>query len=305
MSKFRVHSSPELTPYSSEDDYDDSALEGVAAHVKLLLKLIQDHKNACHKQKNDGRRMLRVATMMTILDNVRTRIQKCQFGNKRSESELSRSRTDTKPTPVLPKEIKHGGELAADEQEKLKKALNASLAARKSLEVMCSSLGKEKEIMEAELAKRNHEVSEMEELINDLKAQNETLLEKVKECASEHRDNHACGNLVVGAEIQGHAILQERNRALSEHLLRSLDGYRSLKRKLKEALEENFAARSTIEEMMVRLRESLEKFRSFKEQLPSGSPSVDSIQEEISQLEGVFEYLRIQVTKNVRRKYIA
>lgn len=237
--------------------------------------------------------------MLTILDNVRTRIQKCQF--KRSEADLRRCNTDMKPAPV-PRESKHGGELVADEQGKIRKALNASLVARKSLEVMCSSLGKEKEIMEAELAKKNHELNEMEELINDLKAQNETLLEKVKECASEHRD-YKCGGLVFGGEIQGHAMLQERNEALSEHLLRSLDGYRSLKRKLKEAIEENLVARSTIEEMTVKISASLENFQSFKVQLASGSdPLVDSIQQEITKLEDVFECLRIQVTKHGPKK---
>lgn len=311
MSKSRAHSSPDLTPSTSEDDYDDSGLEGVAANVKLLLKLIQDHKNACHKQKNDGRRKLRVATMMTILDNVRTRIQKCQLGNKRSDAELRRCNTDIQARHVT-KESKHGGDLVADEQEKLRKALNASLAARKSLEAMCSSLGKEKEIMESELAKKNHEVNEMEELIGDLKAQNETLLEKVKECASEHRDYNksAAGGagLVVGPEItQGHAnaILQERNRALSEHLLRSLDGYRSIKRKLKEAVEENLVARAMMEEMMVKFKGSLEIFHSFRQKIAasaSSDPSVDDIQEEIEQLENVFESLIVQVAKHGPKK---
>ncbi|XP_027086267.1 uncharacterized protein [Coffea arabica] len=312
MSKSRVHSSPDLTPSASEDDYDDSGLEGVAANVKLLLKLIQDHNNACHKQKNDGRRKLRVATMMTILDNVRTRIQKCQFvGNKRSEAELRRCNTDVQARDVT-RESKHGGDLVADEQEKLRKALNASLAARKSLEAMCSSLGKEKEIMESELAKKNHEVNEMEELISDLKEQNETLSEKVKECASEHRDYNksAVGGagLVVGADItQGHtnAILQERNRALSEHLLRSLDGYRSIKRKLKEAVEENLVARVMMEEMMVKFKGSLEIFRNFKEKIAASAlsdPSVDDIQEEINQLENIFESLTVQVAKHGQKK---
>ncbi|KAL0305450.1 UNVERIFIED_CONTAM: hypothetical protein Sradi_5962300 [Sesamum radiatum] len=154
MSGFQVNSSsgfgrllPQTTSHSHQQ-YDDSALEGVAAHVKLLLKLIKDHKDACDnkEKKNDARRMLRVATMMTILDTIRSRIQKCQsFGGKR-----------------------YAGD---DEKDKLRRELGASLAARKSLEIMCSSLGKEKEIMAAELLKKVHELNEMEELINDLKDQ--------------------------------------------------------------------------------------------------------------------------------------
>ncbi|GFQ08427.1 hypothetical protein PHJA_002986700 [Phtheirospermum japonicum] len=57
MSQVRGNSSPDLIRPSvsstmTEQHYDDSALEGVAANIKLLLKLTQDHKNACDKEKN-------------------------------------------------------------------------------------------------------------------------------------------------------------------------------------------------------------------------------------------------------------
>ncbi|CAI9089706.1 OLC1v1024326C1 [Oldenlandia corymbosa var. corymbosa] len=315
MSKLRVLSSPLLAPSSPsssssspQDCYDDSALEGVAANVKLLLKLIQDHKDACYKHKNDGRRMLRVATMMTILDNVRNRIQKCQFGNKRSEAELRRCNTDPKPqqqvhspkTPPTDPRRRGGGaggggdessSSSFDEHEKLKKAFNASLAARKSLEIMCSSLGKEKEIMSAELAKKVHEVNEMDEMINDLRAQNETLSEKLKQYASEpNREKR-----MMTSEAHGNAILQERNRALSDHLQRSLDGYRSLKRKLREAVEENLMAQSTMEEMVGKVKESLTRFRSFKGRIAADSSAAAAIEAEIVHLEEVFDLLQMKV----------
>ncbi|KAL2524415.1 myosin heavy chain-related [Abeliophyllum distichum] len=298
MSRIRVSSSPELAASSSttEQYYDDSALEGVAANVKLLLKLIQDHKDACNKEKKDGRRMLRVATMMTILDNVRTRIKKCQsFGNKSSEAELRRCNTDLKPNHV-PRDKRHS-EPIADEKERLRKELNASLAARKSLEIMCSSLGKEREIMAAELSRKVHELNGMEELINDFKAQNETLLEKVQECASDHKERG--GN---EGEMQENIALQERNNVLSEQLLRSLDGYRSMKRKLKEAREEFVGMRSTMDEMGAKVKTSLNRVRSFKERVASTSnPPVD-VQEEIIALEHMFECFQMMVAKHEQKK---
>ncbi|XP_022879356.1 uncharacterized protein LOC111396954 [Olea europaea var. sylvestris] len=297
MSRFRVNSSPELAaPSTSEQYYDDSALEGVAANVKLLLKLIQDHKDACNKEKKDGRRMLRVATMMTILDNVRTRIQKCQsFGNKTSEVEMWRCNTDLKPNHV-PRDKKQG-EPIADEKERLRKELNASLAARKSLEIMCSSLGKEKEIMAAELSRKVHELNGIEELVSDLKAQNESLLEKVQERALDHEERG--GNR---GETQGNLDLQERNKVLSEQLLRSLDGYRSMKRKLKEAREEYVGMRSTMDEMGAKAKTSLNRVRSFKERMASGSnPPVD-VQEEIVALEHMFECFQMMVEKHEQKK---
>lgn len=292
MSRYRVNSSPESAPASPEpeEQYDDSALEGVAANVKLLLKLIQDHKDACNKHKKDGRRMLRVATMMTILDNVRARIQKCQFGNKRSGAELQRSTAELSHSPV--RESKNKDILYDEEKEELRKALNASMGVRKSLEIMCSSLGREKEIMAHELHKRVHQMNEMEELISDLKEQNQSLLEKVKECAREHKEKRHSGG-----ETQGNAALQERNKELSEHLLRSLDGHRSTKKKLKEAQEENMVVKARMEETGEKVRASLERFRSFKENMASTSDPPVEIQKEIDELENMFECLQTQITK--------
>ncbi|CAK9162608.1 unnamed protein product [Ilex paraguariensis] len=297
MNRIRAHSSPELVHSSpSSEQYDDSALEGVAAHIKLLLKLIQDHKDACKKEKNDGRRMLRVATMMTILDNIRTRIQKCQsFGSKTSAAELRRCNTELRPANV-PRD-KRQGEPIADEKERLRKELNASLAARKSLEIMCSSLGKEKEIMASELARKVHEENEMEELINDLKAQNETLLEKVKEFSAENKERSS-----DRAETQRNAVLQERNKALSEQLLRSLDGYRSMKRKFKQAQEENAVMCATMEEIVTEAGLSLDHIRGFKQRIATGSEPVVNMQEEISELENMFECFEVKVSKHGQKK---
>ncbi|KAL0310522.1 UNVERIFIED_CONTAM: hypothetical protein Sangu_2346900 [Sesamum angustifolium] len=270
----------------------------VTANVKLLLKLIQDHKDACDKEKNGSRRMLRVATMITILDNVRDRIQKSQsFGNKRSEVDLRRCNTDLRPDNV-PSDVKQSRESAVDdENERLRKELNASLAAQKSLQAMCSSFGKRKEIMAAQLSRKVQELNGMEELVNDLKAQNKTLLQKVQECVSKHKEKKYGG--VGGGESQGNVALQERNKALSEQLLKSLDGYRSMKRKLKLAQEENVKMHATMDEMREKIMRSLERVGSFKERLSlsSGSKPQIDVQEEILALESIFECFQMMVTK--------
>ncbi|CAN4077052.1 unnamed protein product [Withania somnifera] len=287
MSGLRVNSFPDLTASSTFGQfYDDSALEGVAANIKLLLKLIQEHKNACNKEKKDGRRMLRVATMMSILDNVRTRIQKCQsFGNK--------SPSETESNSQVPIDKKHQ-EPMIDEKEKLRKQLNASLVARKSLEIMCSSLGKEKEIMAAELSKKVHELNEMEDLINDLKEQNENLIERLHECATEQKDRRYSSS---EGESQGNVTLQERNKAISENLLRSLDDYRSIKRKWKDAQAENMAMHATMEEMTAKVGIGLARIHSFKERITSESVASTDIQEDIVELEHMFESFGMQVEK--------
>lgn len=259
MSKFKDKRPPQLLATSTpeQNSYDDAALEGVAANVKLLLKLIQDHKEACKTQRNDGRRMLRVAGMMTILDMVRTRIQNCQsFGTKRPNGLGPFGVQSPKDKP------RSTDSLTADDQEKLKRELSANLAARKSLEIMCSGLGKEKDIMMRELAKKAHELSEMEEHINDLKAQNETLLEKVSQCAQMHKHDEK----------------------------ESLDEYRLMKRKVKEVQEENMAMHATMEEMGSKVGTSLDKIRTYRQHLNNnnGDEIVD-IEEGILELEHMFK----------------
>ncbi|KAK4421055.1 hypothetical protein Salat_2056000 [Sesamum alatum] len=301
MSQVRANPSTDCIPPTTQDQYDDSALEGVAANIKLLLKLIQDHKDACDKEKNDSRRMLRTATMITILDNVRDRIQKSQsFGKKRSEADLRRCNTDLRPDNVA-NDKRQSSEPAVDEEkERLRRELNASLAARKSLQAMCSSFGKEKEIMAAELSRKVQELNGMGELVNDLKAQNETLLQKVQACVSKHKEKKYSGVSGVGVgESQGNVALQERNKALSEQLLRSLDGYRSMKRKLKLAQEENVKMHLIMDEMRETIMKSHERVRSFKDRLSlsSGSNLPVDVQEEILALESMFECFQMIATK--------
>ncbi|KAL1567488.1 hypothetical protein AAHA92_02962 [Salvia divinorum] len=293
MNQFRANSSPELDLPSTakEQRYDDLALQWVAANVKLLLKLIRDHQIACDEDKSDHRRMLRVATMMTILDNAKDRIQKCQsFGLKKPDPELRRCNTDVRRN-LVPSGKKPGGgagvvpvvveeeELEADEQkERLRRELSSSLAARRTLRAMCSSLGKEKKFMEAEFSKKVHELSEMEELLNNL------MRLKVQEWLSDHKEGKAGGG--GGREMHVALVLQERNKALSEQLMRSLDGYRSMKRKLKTSQEENVVLHSTVDEAGTKVVGSLGRVKSLKKRItimssPSGGETPLDLQEEI------------------------
>lgn len=266
---------------------------GVAANIKLLLKLVEDHKEACSKARKDSRRMLRVAGMMTILDMVRTRIQKCQsFGSKRSEVELRRCNTDLRG--VAPRD-KKPCESSVDEKEKLRRELNASVAARKSMEVMCSSLGKEKEIMANELQRKVQQLSGMEEHINDLKAQNRTLLEKVKEFHAEHNEERGSGE---ERETKGNAALEARNKMLSAQLVRSIDGYRLMKWKLREVQEENSALRGAMEEMEEKVKISLERIQGIKRRVGVESDPAVDVKEEIEELERFFEWFYRKISKN-------
>ncbi|KAL8461028.1 hypothetical protein ACS0TY_032491 [Phlomoides rotata] len=217
--------------------------------------------------------MLRVATMMTILDNVRTRIQKCQsFGNKRSEAALRRCNTDLRPNhPPKDKRVGGGGEAAVDEKEKLKRELAACTAAKRSLEMMCSSLGKEKVIMAKELSRKAHALNEMEELVSDLKAQNEELVKKLQKCG--------------GGQSDGMEAVQERIKNLTELLLRSNDGCRVMKKKIEEAEQESAMLYSTIGRMGVEIEASLGRIKRL------GNPDFD-VQDDILVLENMLQKMQ-------------
>ncbi|KAJ7969046.1 putative Myosin heavy chain-related [Quillaja saponaria] len=229
--------------------------------------------------------------MISIIDDVKSRIQKAQSTSKR-RAELRRCNTELKP----PRD-RRSHEPITDEKERLRRQLNASFAAQKSLEIMCSSLGKEKEIMAAELSKKVQQMNGMEEDINDLKAQNDMLLEKVQAYASEHKEKKS-----GGAEMQGNIALQDRNKALSEQLLKSLEGYRSLKRKLKDAHDEKKEIQATMEELEVEVQAGLQKSHGLKERMAANNEQADDVKEEISALEHIFKSLNMKVSKYRQKK---
>lgn len=271
MNRVREQSAPSLVPGSSDEseEHDYPNLEDVTATVELLMRQIQNHQNICCNDQNG---------MMTILEDLKTQIFETRvFENTKKESKTRCCQTELK----LSRDKKPNDPMY--EIEKLRRA-------QKSLEAICSSLGKEKEIMASELVKKAREISGTEELLSDLKTQNETLSSKIKQLVAENKGKSQC-----------HVALQERNKALSEKLLRTLEGYKSMKRKLKEADEDNRAMRGAMEEMNGEIGTSLERIRGFKQSVTIGGESTVEIEEKIAELENMFECFQTKVSKHGKK----
>ncbi|WCJ33509.1 myosin heavy chain-related [Euphorbia peplus] len=309
----RAYSSPDLAPISPSSSSsslavidppiiraDDYSLEGIATNVKLLLKLIQEHNGA---STNDDRKTQRMAGMMTILDDVKSRVEK-SFQSKTARkrlAELRRCNTELRPSrgvtptpaPSTPRDKKLQQEQGLDEYERIRKQLSASLAARKSLEIMCCSLGKEKNIMACELSRKNSELHGMEELINDLKAQNQTLMAKLQSNAPEHEiktgDTIGCGG---------------DNSALSNQLLKSLECYRALKKKYKRVKQESYEFHSTMDEIGVEVNDGLERIQSLREKMGLNKDQTPDIEQEICALEQMFQRFHIKISKHVEKNIV-
>ncbi|TKY71944.1 hypothetical protein E2542_SST00677 [Spatholobus suberectus] len=298
MDRVRAYSSPHFLSSSSnfnEQPEEECGLAGLATNVKLLLKLIQDH-NGFSTKENDERKFHRVNGMMFILDEIRSRVQKIQSTTKR-RAELRRCNTDLKPNIPAPKDKKPPPDVPIDEKEMLKRELNASLVARQSLQAMCSSLGKEKQIMASELARKAQELTELEDLIGDLKAQNDMLMEKLHACSSEQKEKKS-----NGVEMECNIVLRDRNKELSEQLQKSIDGYRSLKRKLRDILEENRQIRDTMEQMEEEVQAGIDRIGSFKQGRMTSNLRTNDIKEEISALEHMLDSLKMKISKHTQKK---
>ncbi|XP_012574558.1 uncharacterized protein [Cicer arietinum] len=287
-------SSPQLNNSSTSNNGQPEEEFGLATNVRLLLKLIQDHNGATTKD-NDERKFHRVNGMMFLLDEVRTRVQKVQSSTKR-RAELRRCNTDLRPN--IPKE-KRAHDVPPDEKDRLRKELNASFVARQSLQAMCSSLGKEKQIMASELARKAQELTELEELIGDLKAQNDMLMGRLHAWNSEQKEKEKKSS---GVEMEGNIVLQERNRALSEQLQKSIDGYRSMKRKLRDMQEEKKEIHATMEQMWLEVQSGIDRIDSFKEHLATTNLETSGVEEEISDIEHMLESLRMKLSKHTQKK---
>ncbi|CAL1402975.1 unnamed protein product [Linum trigynum] len=296
-----INHNPSSTISQPQQPSQDYSLEGIAANVKLLLKVIRDHNEASAREFDD-RKTQRVAGMITILDDIKARLERSQSNSKKRVAQLRRCNTDLRPN-------RGGGGAAAtaekkapettamtDDKEKLKKQLSSCKAARKSLEMLCSSLGKEKEIMVSQLARRVSELSEMEELVNLLKAQNETLTSKLQasggltgECQAGSNNNSNSSN----------AVLLDRNEQLSDQLLKSLDSYRALKRKYKGAKEECSALRAAVEEETAA---GLARIRRLIQKLDNREDEPVHIEGEIRSLEKMFEQFKVKILKEEEKR---
>nr|CAD1819686.1 unnamed protein product [Ananas comosus var. bracteatus] len=282
MNRVRANSSPELTPSNRLEQHNDSPLEGVAANVKLLYKLVQDHsypsKGAA--AADDSRWQHRVAGILTLLDDIKSRVHQSNLA--------APTTTTTAPPPSSAGATLTYAATAADpaeEAQRLRRELAATMAARKSLERMFTSLGKEKEMIAAELARKVQELDDAEEAVGDLRSQNERLLDKVKVCVAEHKAVAKS----VGGDAQRHETLLERNTALSEQLLRTLDSYRAMKRKLKEAQEENTRMVYRAAEIGGGVKAGVEGIRRLREKIDCNGESEEivGITEELDKLESL------------------
>ncbi|GMH01449.1 hypothetical protein Nepgr_003288 [Nepenthes gracilis] len=283
MSNVRASSSPELVPMSI-DTINDSSLEGVATNVKLLLKLIQDHQEACDKG-NDDRKAQRVAGIISILDNVKARMQK----TLQKKPELRRCYTEMKAKPVVPRDREEEPQLVDDEKERLRRELHNGFAAQKQLGVMLSTLGKEKEIIARELARKVQELNEMEELVNGLRAQNEKLSAKVKAWAAEKQKKTGQG------EARLNSALQEQNKCMSEQLFKSLESLKALKRKLNEVQDENAAMKAERKELTEVAAAGTARIRDLKHRITHHTEQPADMKEEMAALESIFRRLKSEL----------
>ncbi|KAL9224964.1 hypothetical protein vseg_000939 [Gypsophila vaccaria] len=299
MSSARVCSSPDLLPLSTSNQ-DDLSLEGIATNVKLLLKLVQDHQDAFHKGIIDERKTQRFAGMMTILDDVKTRLQKSQSSGKKSRAELRRCNTDLKINMPPRDDNKKGGELILDEKERLKRDLNTSFAAQKRLGAMCASLGREKEIISRELTRKVQELSEMEQLVRDLRAQNERLSDKIRAFVAQENEHKRVTN---GTKQYLSSIsLNERNKELSDQLHMCLEGYKLMKMRLKEVQKEKDKIHSIIDKVGDEIEVGIQQINTLKHYLSSGKrgEKEGKIEENIVALDLVFYKLKQKISKHIQ-----
>lgn len=276
---------------------------GVVTQLKLLLKIIEDHKEAIRNNRNDGRKRLRVATMLTILENIRLGIQRCQFKTKTTETDLGPSSSSNSDGEQHQR--RYTGE---DEIEMLRKKLQAMSEVRKNLELSCANLADDKKRIAIELAKTTHLIKETEERINDLKPHNKILAIKVKKCQCEHKNKRrycyrgfrSAASLLK--EKQEKAILLENNETLEQNLEIAVINCQSIEIKEKQIQHTNSRIREEMKTITEKVNAGLNIFNQFKENMasrPGDTPAY--IAKEIARLEHIFELFQNMVL-NYKKK---
>ncbi|XP_057745967.1 uncharacterized protein LOC130965246 [Arachis stenosperma] len=264
---------------------DERGLEGVATNMKLLLKLIEDYNGS---KESDQHKIQRVNGIMSILDETRGRVQRFQMNNMKTNQikrELRRSNSDIKSSSVVIAREK----TITDEKERMRRELQSSFVVRQSLQALCSSLGKEKQIMACELARKAQELAEMEELVADLKEQNEMLMKKLN------------SNIKIDeGGNRNNVVLHEMNRTLTHQLQISLDGYRSLKIKYMETQEENRDIHADMKEMEVQVQAGIQRLQGLKkiaEMIAKNDKERKAIKDQILALEQLLASLHMKISK--------
>ncbi|CAA7408898.1 unnamed protein product [Spirodela intermedia] len=250
-----------------------------------------------------------MAGILCVLDEVTSGLERFHAPARRRKAELRRCSTDLcrsgePPTAGLQLGKDRGlpETTTVEENQRLRKELSASLTMQKNLQKMFSNQGKEKEIMGGELARKAQELQDIEEHLSDVKAQNERLLEKVRLCATEHKEKKSRG----GGDAPPAACEQyliDRNNTLSEQLIRTLDGYRALKRKVKDLQEEKAKVQEKVAEMAARMSKGFCHIRDFCRRLATGMGNApaedDDVEEDISSIENVLRGLMANMSSAV------
>ena len=213
-------------------------------------------------------------------------VAKAQIVRSR-KAELRRCNTD------LRRGEERRPETAAEEIQRLRKELTASLAAQKGLEIILSGLKEEKKYIKEELARSSRALQDIKEHLSEVEAQNEMLLSKVNLCVSEHKEKSWLGR------EQGERSLHERNKALSEQLLRVLDGYRNMKRKIKDVKEEKTEMAKRVGEAEYRISQVLRHMGDLCRRKNGSLLSQESVLvEDISSIEEILGSLRSDIRSN-------
>ncbi|CAA6671778.1 unnamed protein product [Spirodela intermedia] len=268
MSNLRAGSSPDFLPSSDTDLLDDDlVLQGAASKVRLLLKLVQDY------EADLGKAQCSMAGILCVLDEVTSGLERFHAPARRRKAELRRCSTDLcrSGEPPLQASTGKGPGLpettTVEENQRLRKELSASLTMQKNLQKI-----------------KAQELQDIEEHLSDVKAQNERLLEKVRLSACEQ-------------------YLIDRNNTLSEQLIRTLDGYRALKRKVKDLQEEKAKVQEKVAEMAARMSKGFCHIRDFCRRLATGMGNApaedDDVEEDISSIENVLRGLMANMSSAV------
>lgn len=263
---------------------------GVATNVKVLLKLIQDH-NMSNSKDNLERKTHRMAGMISIIDEVKNRIQKIQTTSKKAEFRRCKTDVSKSIAPLLEDE-KPPEVTTVEEKEKPRRDLHSSLTSNPNIQALCSSLGKEKQIMASELARQAQELSELEDYITDLKDQNQMLMEKLRSYSLERKERS--GEM----EKQDNKIVQQKNKELSKQLLKVNDGFQTLKKRFQETQAERTQMLATMKEMEVEVQAGVKKIQEFKEKLAKKGEDDLNFKEAVSALEHVLESLSLKISKH-------
>lgn len=242
-----------------------SELQGIKGSRDGTSSLLMENEDL--KKENSGQFVGMQDQITLLLQNVKAKtelvdIQQKQIGdllqalvkskceNTRLTNENNRCMEEQGDVNTLQTEL----EQARDENQNLQKELSTKLTDLKNLRILFSTLGREKEIMAAELALKAKLSSEMEEHLNDLKERNKTLSNKLEAYPRENKTKNRGTQETI-------ASLQNRNKQLAEQVLKISEGYRAFKRKSKDLRERNIGLKREIAHLKASILKR-EKFAS-------------------------------------------